>query len=80
MGVGHRLSCRLSTVHANVKSLRSELFLKYVLDLPDESEGIGVFLGCHLPKRCDVSLWNYKGMTFRNREAVQKGTRQLGLS
>jgi hypothetical protein len=46
------------------------LLVNYILDLPDEVEHIGVFISCHLPKRNDVSPWNYKGMTFRDRVAV----------
>ena len=70
MGVEYRLPRRLATIHPDGKTLRRELLLKYVLNLPDESKGIRVFLSCHLPQRCDVSLWNYERMAFGNREAV----------
>ena len=49
MGVEYRLSRRMPAVHADVKSLRVELRLKYVLDLSDQSKSIRVFLGCHFP-------------------------------
>jgi len=49
MGVEYRLPCRSAAIHSDVKSLRVELLLKYVLDLSDESKRIRVFLGCHFP-------------------------------
>lgn len=70
VGVKDRLPRYLAAVHADVKSLRVELLLEYVLDLPDKIKGVCVFLGGHLPDRYDVSLWNNERMTVRNWEAV----------
>jgi hypothetical protein len=49
VGVKYRLPRRAAAIHSNVKPLRIELLLKHVLDVPEESKGIGVFFGCHLP-------------------------------
>ena len=70
VSVKHRLSCRFPAIHADIKSLRLELFLKYVPDLSDKIKGVRVFLLGHFPDRHDVSLWNNERMTVRNREAV----------
>ena len=66
VGVGYRLPCRVSAVHADVESLRFELLLEKVLDLPDESKGISVFFDRHVPERCDVTLWNNQSVAFRH--------------
>src|SRR5271166_1511069 len=70
MGVKYRLPCCFPAVHANIKSLRLELPLEYVLDLSNKIKGIYVFIGGHLPDGYNVSLWNNERMTVRNREAV----------
>ena len=71
VGVKNRLARCFPTVHANVKSLRRELLLEYVLDLPDKAEGIYVLLCSHLPDGHDMSLWNNERMTVRDWEAVE---------
>jgi hypothetical protein len=80
VGVKHRLPCCFPAIHANVKSLRLELLLEYVLDLSDKIKGVTVFLLGHLPDRGDVSPWYNEHMTFRNWETVWKRKGQLGLS
>jgi len=70
VGVEYRLPCCFAAVHANVKSLRLEFLLKYILDPPNEIKGVRVFFGGHLPERFNVPLWNNEGMTVRNRQAV----------
>jgi hypothetical protein len=66
----HRLPRCFPAVHADVKPLRLELLLEYVLDLSDEIKGIRVFLGGQVPDRYNVSLWNNERMTVRNRKVV----------
>lgn len=68
--VEYRLPRCVSAIHANVKTLRLELFLKNFLNLPDEIKGIGVLIGCYLPDRCNVSFWYNERVTVGDRKAV----------
>jgi hypothetical protein len=49
VGVKYRLARRVSAIRSNVKTLRVELLLKQVLDVPEETKDIRVFFSCHLP-------------------------------
>src|SRR4029077_10906252 len=75
MGMEHGLPRCFTAVHANIESLRLEFLLQNLLNAPHKIKSIRVFVISHLPKRHDVSLWDYEGMAVRNWEAVKKSKR-----